>query len=98
MNHIPREAYCTVQRGDAVKRFYLSPKVAGFLLLSLLLWANVARGQLSVNPSNVNFGSVKIGSASSQAVVLSNSGKSSLTVSLGALTGQGFSLSGGACH
>lgn len=96
MNHIPREAFCTVQRGDAVNRSYLSSKVAGFLLLSLLLWANAARGQLSVNPSNVNFGSVKIGSASSQAVVLSNSGKSSLTVSLGALTGQGFSLSGGA--
>ena len=77
-----------------MKRSYLSSKVAGFLLLSLLLWANAARGQLSVNPSNVNFGSVKTGSASSQAVVLSNSGKSSLTVSLGALTGQGFSLSG----
>jgi hypothetical protein len=94
VNHIPREAFCTVQRGDAVKRFYLSSKVAGFLLLNLLLWANVARGQLSINPSTVNFGSVKTGSVSSQAVVLSNSGKSTLTVSLGALTGQGFRLSG----
>ena len=81
-------------RGNAVKPFYLSSKLAGFLLLNILLCANIARGQLTVNPSSINFGSVPAGTSSSQTLMLGNSGKSDLTVSQVSLIGQSFSLRG----
>ena len=77
-----------------MNRFYLSLKVVGFLLLNILLWADIARGQMTVNPSSVNFGSVQTGASSPQALVLGNSGNSDLTISQATISGQGFSLSG----
>jgi hypothetical protein len=77
-----------------VKRFCWLSRVAVLLLLNILCWTNVAYSQLTVNPGNLNFGSVQTGSSTSQALILSNSGKSSLTVSQAIVSGQGFSLLG----
>jgi len=75
-----------------VKRFCWLSKVAVLLLLNILCWTKVAHSQLSVNSASLNFGSVQTGSSTSQALILSNSGKSSLTVSQAIVAGQGFSL------
>jgi hypothetical protein len=75
-----------------VKRFCWLSKVAVLLLLNILCWTKVAHSQLSVNSASLNFGSVQTGYSSSQALILSNSGKSSLTVSQAIVAGQGFSL------
>ena len=48
--------------------------------------------QLTVNQTNINFGSIPAGSSSSQALVLSNSGGSSVKISQATVTGPGFSL------
>ena len=50
-------------------------------------------GQLSLNPSSVAFGSVKVGSSQTNSVTLSNAGGSDLTVNQAALSGAGFSTS-----
>ena len=76
-----------------MKRFCWSSKVA-VLLLNALCWTKVAQGQLTVNPASVNFGSVQTGTATSQALILSNSSKSDLTVSQAIVAGLGFSLGG----
>jgi hypothetical protein len=75
-----------------VKRFCWLSKVVVLLLLNILCWTNVAHSQLTVNPANLNFGSVQTGASTSQALILSNSGKSSLTLSQAIVAGQGFSL------
>ena len=62
--------------------------------LAILLFAAPAVGQLTVNPSPVNFGSVQLGKSASQSVFLSNTGSSSLTISQATISGTGFSLSG----
>src|SRR2546425_673879 len=51
-------------------------------------------GQLSARPASVAFGNVTVGSRSTQAIGLSNTGSVNLTVSLGGATGPGFSISG----
>ena len=51
-------------------------------------------GQLAANPSTMNFGNVQVGSSQPQSAILTNSGGSSLTVSLATLTGTSFTLSG----
>jgi Abnormal spindle-like microcephaly-assoc'd, ASPM-SPD-2-Hydin/Cep192 domain 4 len=76
-----------------VNRFCWS-KVAVLLLLNVLSWTSIARGQLSVSPASVNFGNVPTGTSASKALALSNSGKSDLTVSLAMMSGPGFSLRG----
>ena len=50
-------------------------------------------GQLSLNPSSVAFGSVKVGSSQTNSVTLSNAGGSDLTVNQATLSGAGFSTS-----
>ncbi len=77
-----------------MKRFCWSSKVAVLLLLNILCWTNIAHGQLTLNPASVNFGNVQTGASTSQALVLSNSGKSDLTVSQAIVSGPGFSLRG----
>jgi hypothetical protein len=77
-----------------VRRFCSSSRIAGFLLLNILLCANVARAQLTVSSSSINFGSVQTGAFSTQSLILGNSSKSDLTVSQGAVTGTGFGLNG----
>ncbi len=51
-------------------------------------------GQLIANPSSVNFANVQVGSSQTQSATLTNSGKSSLTVSQATLTGTSYTLSG----
>jgi len=66
----------------------------GFVLLNVLLFAATAAGQLAVNPSAVNFGSVPVGNSVSQAVALNNTGTSNLTISQATVSGTGFSTGG----
>ena len=79
-----------------MKRLCLPWRVigCGLVLLNVLLYADVATAQLTVNPLSISFGSVPAGSSATQLLVLNNSGGSSLTVSQAAVTGSGFSLSG----
>ena len=53
-----------------------------------------ASGQLSANPTILNFANVPVGSRQTQSVILTNSGGSSLTVSQVTLTGSSFTSSG----
>ena len=50
--------------------------------------------QLTANPARIDFGTVTLGSNSSQAVTLRNSGTTGVTVSQANLTGTAFSVSG----
>jgi hypothetical protein len=53
----------------------------------------VAAGTLSLNPSQIAFGSIQVGSHQASSVTLSNSGGSDLSVTQATLSGAGFSLS-----
>src|SRR2546428_563696 len=78
------------------------------LILALFSWFSISgcggvagkntppqgNGQLSARPASVAFGNVTVGSRSTQAIGLSNTGSVNLTVSLGGATGPGFSISG----
>jgi hypothetical protein len=77
-----------------VKRFSSSWTGCGLVLLSVSLFAATAAGQLTVNPSAVNFGSVPVGNSVSQSVAVSNTGTSNLTISQATVSGNGFSNSG----
>jgi len=56
----------------------------------------VAAGlSLAVNPTNVSFGNVNVGSTASRSVTITNTGNSSVAISQEALTGANLSLSGG---
>ena len=58
--------------------------------------AGVAAGlSLAVNPSNVSFGNVNVGSTASRSVTITNTGNSNVAISNEALTGANLSLSGG---
>jgi len=58
--------------------------------------AGVAAGlSLAVNPLNVSFGNVNIGSSASRSVTITNTGNSNVAISSAALTGANLSLSGG---
>jgi hypothetical protein len=48
-----------------------------------------------VNPSNVSFGNVNVGSSASRSVTITNTGNSNVAISSAALTGANLSLSGG---
>ena len=68
--------------------------VSRSILFSILLLTACASGQLALNPSSVNFGSVQLGSTAAQSIVLSNSGQSSATIFQAALVGSGLVISG----
>ena len=51
-------------------------------------------GQLTPNPTQVNFGTVMVGTTSTQSVTVSNTGTGSATVSQDSISGTGFSVSG----
>lgn len=67
-----------------------------FLLLSIFALASpaFAAGQLSVNPSSINFGNVAVGTTQTHAVTLSNSGYWDLIVTQSTLSGTPFTLTG----
>jgi putative Ig domain-containing protein/centrosomal CEP192-like protein len=54
----------------------------------------VAQPALRLNPTNVDFGNVVDGSTNSQAVQISNTGNTNLTVSQANVSGTGFKISG----
>jgi Abnormal spindle-like microcephaly-assoc'd, ASPM-SPD-2-Hydin len=64
------------------------------VLTFLLLFASGAFGQLTANPTTINFGNVPLGTGATQSVAIANSGGQSLNLSLAGITGTGFSLSG----
>lgn len=82
----PSSNWCRILRGFLPFFFFLS-------ILALTSPA-FASGQLSVNPSAINFGSVSVGTSQTHAVTLSNSGSSSLTVTQATLSGTTFILTG----
>ncbi|HSH16963.1 MAG TPA: choice-of-anchor D domain-containing protein, partial [Verrucomicrobiae bacterium] len=51
-----------------------------------------AAGQLTANPTSVDFGDVIVGNTSNQAVMLTNTGNGSLTITAANVTGAGFSI------
>ncbi len=51
-------------------------------------------GELLASPTRLWFGSMPLGSTSTQAVVLTNTGTASLTITSDSVTGSGFSVSG----
>jgi len=55
---------------------------------------NTKPGQLTVAPTNISFGVVKVGNNQSQPATMTNSGGSSLTVTKVTPTGTGFTVSG----
>jgi len=66
----------------------------GQALASVSLTGNaVTQGQLTLNPSSVSFGNVKVGNNKTANVTLSNSGSTDLTVNQATLSGAGFSMS-----
>ena len=54
----------------------------------------LAPGTLSPNPSSMAFGSIQVGSDSSQSETLTNTGGSAVTISQATASGTGFSVSG----
>lgn len=71
-------------------KFYLGAAA----ILACLLSPNLASaGTLTATPASVSFGSVALGTKNSQALLLKNTGSSSLTVSGAQVFGLGFSMS-----
>lgn len=72
----------------------------GFRLLvffsAILLTSNAfgASGQVTLNPSTINFGSIAVGSSQTLAVTLTNSGGTKVTITQTSLSGTGFTFSG----
>jgi len=64
------------------------------LAISLSGTGTQAQPQLTIAPTNVNFGSVAVGSTGSQSVSLSNTGNAALTITAATPSGTGFGVSG----
>lgn len=64
------------------------------ILLSFLIISGASNAQMSLLSPNVNFGNVRMGSSSIAPVSISNTGKSSLTISQATVFGTGFSFAG----
>jgi hypothetical protein len=63
-------------------------------ILSLTSNASAASGQVTLNPSILNFGSISVGMSQTQPVVLTNSGGWKLTITQATLSGTDFIFSG----
>ncbi len=76
----------------------LTPRASGFFILATALFVALiqsgclASGNLGVTPANVYFGSVPLGSSSSQIVTITNSGDAPFTITQAAVSGKGFEL------
>jgi hypothetical protein len=64
------------------------------VLLALPIFSGLAAGQLSVNPTNVSFGTVNVGTSQSATVTVTNESGSTIKVSNVAVFGTGFSKKG----
>jgi hypothetical protein len=65
-----------------------------FALVALTSTAFAGSGQLSANPSIVNFNGVPVGTSQTQAVTLTNSGGSRVTINQASVSAASFTLSG----
>jgi Abnormal spindle-like microcephaly-assoc'd, ASPM-SPD-2-Hydin len=92
----PRRAVFAAHRGDALRVYGSQVRAVKTvaILLFILFFAITAFGQLTANPSAINFGNVPLGTIATQSVTIGNSGEQSLTISQGSIVGRGFSLSG----
>ena len=63
-------------------------------ILALTSSALAGSGQLTSNPSNLNFGSVQIGSSQTRSLTLTNSGNSRLIITQATPSVSGFTISG----
>lgn len=79
-------SWSEIHRG--FRLFFLFSAVLAFTLPA---FANTA---LSVSPAAINFGNVSVGASLTQAVTLSNSGSSSLTITQATLANTSFSMTG----
>jgi hypothetical protein len=61
---------------------------------SIALGGTGVQGNLTANPTSINFGSLLVGDSASVSVTLRNSGTASVAISQGSATGTGFSISG----
>lgn len=68
------------------------PILLSVLFAALIQSGCAAPGSLAVSPSNLNFGSVLIGSSSSQIVTITNSSSAPLTITQAAVSGKGFDI------
>ena len=62
--------------------------------ISIPLTGTGVQGNLTANPSSINFGSLLVGASGSVNVTLTNSGTASVTISQGSASGIGFSMTG----
>jgi hypothetical protein len=63
-------------------------------ILLLTSTAFAGSGQITPNPSTVNFGSVAVGTAKTQAIILTNSGGTKVSITQTSVSGTGFTISG----
>lgn len=77
-----------LKAGAATLAFNLSPKID----LSLNGWGNY--GRVSASPTSVNFGNVQAGSSGSELETLTNTGRSTLTITSASTNSSAFSVSG----
>src|ERR1700674_3326262 len=62
------------------------------LFVALLQSGCVAPGSLGISPTNLNFGSVPIGSSSSKILTITNSNSTPFTITQAAVSGKGFDI------
>src|SRR6267154_3860878 len=72
----------------------MSRRFVFLLLIVLPTLAGDAVGQLTANPTAINFGTVIVGSSSSKSLTLKNTGSMRIKVSRIAVIGTGFKLQG----
>ena len=67
-----------------------------FVLMAVLCLSRFAAGstQISISPAKVNFGSVAVGTSSTRAVTITNTGTTSVEISQAIVKGAGFSFEG----
>jgi hypothetical protein len=68
------------------------PILVAVLYAALLQSGCVAPASLSVSPTNVNFGSVPLGSSNSKIVTVTNSSNAALTITQASVSGKGFDI------
>jgi Abnormal spindle-like microcephaly-assoc'd, ASPM-SPD-2-Hydin len=62
--------------------------------VSIALSGAGVQGNLTANPTTINFGSLLVGASGSVSVTLTNSGTASVAISQGSASGTGFSMAG----
>ena len=85
----------TAASGDGTLFTVVVSNVVGSLISSpATLSVNSTPGQLTINPTNLAFGTLSIGSQSAASVTLSNASSSYITISNVSVSGAGFDASG----